>query len=172
MQKKRVIILILVSLLSSLTAGYAQRAAVSTDLLRWGTLSPNASIEMLLGQRVTLNVEGSFNPFEVEICGANFKHASISPEVRYWFQRPLYSHFIGVNTLYTYYDVSLNSQLYKGRMVAMGITYGYGFILGRRWALIPTIGVGCGYVNDSLNSSSKFTPTITKLGVGFSYIIN
>lgn len=151
---------------------HAQRVSVSTDPLKWATASANIDLGIMIDAHWTIGCEVSFNPFDEIYSDLKLTHVAISPEVKYWFQRPQYSHFIGLNPLYTIYDVALGDHQYKGRMAALGVTYGYGFILSRKWSFVPTIGVGYGYVNNSLDGSSKFTPTITKFGVGFSYIID
>ncbi len=150
----------------------AQRVSVSTDPLKWATASPNIGLDITMNNHLTLGCEVSFNPFDNLYGDLKFTHLSISPDIKYWFQRPQYSHFVGLNPMYAIYDVSLGDDRYKGRIAALGVTYGYGFILSRRWALVPTIGLGYGYVNNSLDGSSKFSPTVTKFGVGFSYIID
>ncbi len=169
MNKKLLIALLFALLPLSLSA---QRAAISTDPLKWATASANIGIDVMLNKHYTIGGEVSFNPHDRIYGDLKLTHVAISPEVKYWFQRPQYSHFVGLNPLYTIYDVAFGDHQYKGRMAALGVTYGYGFILSRKWSFVPTIGVGYGYVNNSLDGSSKFTPTITKFGVGFSYIID
>lgn len=169
-QHIKLIIIFALSLLS--LNAHAQRVTISTDPIKLVTASPNIGLDVSINAHWTVGCEVSSNFLDHIYSSLKLTHVAISPEVKYWFRRPSYSHYIGLNSLYTIYDVSFGEHRYKGRMAALGVTYGYGFILSRRWSFVPTIGVGYGYVNNSLEGSSKFTPTITKLGVGFSYIID
>lgn len=173
MCRKRHFKLFILSALSLIVMeSQAQRVSLSTDPLKWVTASANIGVDVTLSSHMTFGCEVSFNPVDHIYGDLKLTHVVISPDVKYWFKRPQYSHFVGFNTLYAIYDVSCGDYQYKGRIAAVGATYGYGFILSRRWAFVPTIGVGYGYANNSLEGSSKFTPTITKFGLGFSYIID
>lgn len=161
--------------------GFAQRAAISTDLLKWATLSPNISADVVLSSHISLNVEGSFNPLNSTYKdGLRAEHVMFSPELRYWFKRPLYSHYIGLNAMAVIYNVELDGKRYKGQAGGIGLGYGYSFIIAKRWNLTPYVGFGFGYAQEYVNpelgadSSVKagFMPMLTKLGVAFSYIID
>ncbi len=168
MQKKRVIILILVSMLS-ITVSYAQRAAVTTDLLKWATMSPNISTDIVISSRSSLNLEAAIKPFDYSYFDdVSLRYIYLSPEYRYWFQRPLYSHYVGVNLSGAYYDATFNNDHQVDRFVALGVGYGCSVILARRWSMTPYIGVGCGYFVDE----EAFKPMITRLGLSFTYIID
>lgn len=170
----------LILFLSVVVSGYAQRAAVSTDLLKWATLSPNISADIVVASQTSINLEASFNTLN-EIYGDNCaEHIMVSPELRYWFKRPLYSHYIGLNAIALIYNVTLDGSRYKGQAGGIGIGYGYSFLISKRWNLTPYIGVGYGYFNEyidpDLSSTSEvkadFKPMLTKLGIAFTYIID
>lgn len=165
---------VLVALLLLLTnvGVYAQRASVSTDVLKWTTLSPNISVELMLSSRTTLNIESSINPFGEFGDDLQLTHVALSPEFRFWLMRPQHSHFFGVNVLASAYNLKINSFATEGQMIAVGLTYGYSFILSDRLSLTPTVGYGYGMTNNIKDSSFEFKPMVTKLGVGFTYIIN
>lgn len=173
MSKKLLLTLFLVSL-STIT--YAQRVSVSTDVLKWGTLSPNMSVDLILSSRLSLNMEGVFNP----LLDIDFKRTSVSTELRWWFKRPMYSHYLGFNIGGSVYSLKLNNDRYKGEMASIGLGYGYSFIISKRISLTPNIGLGCGYVHSYTNPELKelspirteFKPVVTRLGISFSYIIN
>jgi len=169
-------ILLTLALLSISTLIYAQRVAVSTDVLKWGSISPNLSIDLVLSSRLSLNLEGVFDP----LLGVDFERTNLSAELRYWFERPLYSHYLGINIGTSVYDMKYKSNRYKGQMVALGIVYGYSFIINRHISLTPNIGFGYGYVRsysipEQVETSpiqTSFQPVLTQIGVSFSYIIN
>lgn len=165
----------------STTFAYAQRASASTDLLKWGALSPNIGLDIVISEHSSFNIEASFNPFSHTYTkDIGFKHISFSPEYRYWFKRPLYAHYIGVHALASAYDIKLSKDNYKGQVFGIGVGYGYSFLIGKRWNLTPYIGIGYGYAGEyipaSTSTSSKmsysFKPVITRLGLSLVYIIN
>lgn len=172
MYKKLILILFLVGLSTSL---YSQRVSISTDVTKWATLSPNMSVDLTLSSRLSLNVEGVFDPF-IE----GFKRTGASFELRYWLKRPMYGHYLGFNTGATVYDLQLNNRRFRGQALMAGVGYGYSFIVSKRVSLTPNIGIGYGYVSSftkpEMNHLSpienKFRPLVTRLGVSFSYIIN
>lgn len=166
------LILVALLVLTTNVGLYAQRASVSTDVLKWATLSPNVSVEMMLSSRTTLNIESSINPFGELGGDLQLTHAMISPEFRFWFKRPQHSHFIGANILTSAYNIKYGSNAFEGRTVAVGITYGYAFILSDRFSLTPTVGYGYGMVNNTVDALREFKPMPTKIGLGFTYIIN
>ncbi len=150
----------------------AQRVSLSTDLLRLGTLTPNLSVETTLSSRLTLNLEGAINPFGEVYNNFDPAHASLSTELRWWFQRTMYAHFVGVNFVGGIYDVNYKDYSNKGQTFAAGLTYGYSLILTRRWVLTPTIGYGCGLFDQATSGERQWKPTLTKFGVGITYIID
>ncbi len=154
------------------TNSFAQRAAISSDALKWGLASPNVTAAIAMTSRLTLDVEFSANPFGELYGDGRAQHIALSPAVLYWLQRPFYSHSIGVNMVGSIYDMSALGKSARGRMAALGVVYGYGFILGERWALTPTVGYGYGIFKNANSGKVSYQPTITKLGINFSYIID
>ncbi len=176
MNRKLLVILIL---LCSSSFAMAQRAAVSVDALKWAMATPNVSTDILLSDRYTINIDAVINPFDNLLSDVHTKRVSISPELRCWFKRPLYSHFVGVNVLGASYNVGFKEALHKGSLVAVGVTYGYSFYVAPKWSFTPTVGLGYGYGKDSEFENGSYgkrelgwKPLITKFGFYFSYIID
>lgn len=174
------ILFLLILFVTSCGQLFSQRMAVSTDAINWLTLSPNVNAEIVVSNQTSVNLDVSCNPFNKISNNLSLKHIAISPEFRYWFKRPLYSHFVGANLLLSNFDTKFGDNTYIGQLVALGVGYGYSFVLSDRWNVIPNIGVGYGYIHSYDLSSSgmptnienKFKPMITRIGVSFSYIIN
>lgn len=173
MIKKFILLILLVGMS---TVMHAQRVLVSTDLLKWGTLSPNLSADILLSPRFSLNVEGVFNP----IVDIGLKQAGVSTELRFWFKRFSHSHYLGLNPGIFAYELRYKDDWFKGQMTFIGLSYGYSFILSRRFSLTPSIGYGYGYVRSYTHPElgvlspvrSHFKPVLTRIGLSLSYIIN
>ncbi len=125
----------------------------------------------MLSRHSTLAFDASCNPFDNIYGNIKATHIAISPEYKYWFKRPNYSHYLGANIITSIYDLSISDHAAKGRMAAIGVTYGYGFILDKHLSLTPSIGVGYGAFDQANDSSIKFYPTVTKLAISLSYIM-
>lgn len=176
-------LLLLLFILNSSTMIYAQRVSISTDVLKWASLSPNMAVDLVLAPRISLNMEGVYDP----LISRDLKRVSVSTELRYWFKRPFYSHYLGVNFIGAMYDLKLPSGLlkghpnkYRGSVAGIGIGYGYSVIVNKRFSFTPNIGFGYGLVHSQHNFNgtssptfkSEFKPILTRLGLSFSYIIN
>ena len=142
----------------------AQRVALKSNLIDWATLSPNLAVEMRLNQRLTLDISAAANPFSL----------------RYWFNRPMARHFMGISLLGGLYNVKFKEHLYEGDIWAAGLTYGYAFVLSRHWNMEATLGIGMaklrafdyreGEEKPATPNLSKWSPVPIRLGLSFSYI--
>lgn len=126
--------------------GAAQRLAVKANVLSLAALTPDVGIEVVTGERtsVALSVLGHYNPY-----GLKSKMLAVQPEFRFWFNgRPLTREYVGLCAFVTTYDMSLPSQkqeqpnIYKGDGIALGISGGYVFNLGKRWNFELSGGAG------------------------------
>ena len=96
MRKIRRISLMLVAFIAFSAASYAQSTAIKTNLLYWGTTSPNLQLEFGLTKKTTLELGAGFNLFEFS-DNKKFKHVLVQPEYRYWFCERFNGHFLGVH---------------------------------------------------------------------------
>ena len=119
----------------------AQRVAVKTNLTDWMTASPNLSVEFTLSNRLSVDLTGTATPFKYK-PDFYFRHIRLQPELRYWLLSPLTRHYVGIMAYYSTYDVGYKKRGYFGESYAAGLTYGYDWILSRRWNLEVSAGVG------------------------------
>ncbi len=133
-------------------SGHCQDIAMKTNLLGWGTTNPNLGFEFRLGKKLTLDAYGSYNPFSFR-DNKKLKHWFVQPELRWWLCEKFNGHFWGVHLHGGTYNVggidlpfglfpSLKEYRYQGEFYGGGISYGYQWVLGNRWSLEATIGVG------------------------------
>lgn len=173
------LVLILISLTFSMNC-FSQRVGIKTNTLYWATASPNLGVEFRLSRHFTLNIEGMGNLLE----GKKFRThtATVIPEGRYWFSaRPQAGHFVGVMGTGSLFQWKLNNTFHKGDVVGLGLTYGYSFVLSKRWSLEATLGAGWAHFreikykagekapNQINNSKDLFAPL--KAGLTFVYLI-
>ena len=95
--KRLYLLFLLLSLMS--TAAFAQRVALRTDLLLWGTTTPNAGVETSISRHFTMALNGAYNAWKF---GNDMKLNLylIQPELRYWPCRKFEGHFLGVHGHY------------------------------------------------------------------------
>jgi hypothetical protein len=125
--------------LSSLEAR-AQQFGVKTNALMWGFCAPNAGVEIVVGERCSLDISGFAKPSIGTGKGPllNSYVTGFQPEFRYWFSgRPMTREFIGLSAMFAGYkfvnpehSTGIN-YTYDGNAVSLGIVGGYSFILGK-----------------------------------------
>ena len=173
----------------ALSAG-AQRVVLKNNVVYDALATPNLGIELGLGRATTLDISGNYNPFE-KSSGKMFKHWLIQPEFRYWLCERFNGHFFGLHSGYGEYNISgvripfqnksTQEHRYEGWATGIGISYGYTWILGKRWNLEANIGAGyiytkydkyecktCGRFKGN-QKKHYFGPT--KAGISLIYII-
>ena len=158
----------------------AQRVSLKTNGLYWLATSPNLGAELRMSRHFTLNLEAAGNPFT--IGGHKMRHASVFPELRYWFAgRPQVQHFAGVMALASVFDMEFKGNMHQGVAGGLGLTYGYSFVLSKRLSLETTVGLGAVYYKERKYPVNTIKPnsfnhngialTPTKIGVSIVYIL-
>ena len=164
------------------TAG--PRFAVRTNALYWATASLNAGFEVGLDPRTSWEVAGGYNPWTF---GDNrkLKFWTAQTEFRYWLRRRFAGHFFGLHVLYADYNAGgvklfgMGDRRYEGFLYGTGLSYGYQWVVGRRWNIEAMLGVGyirseydrydwkrCGRLLGS-GRRNYFGPTLAGVSVGF-----
>lgn len=134
----------------------AQRVALKTNLLYDATTSPNLGFEMKLSDKFTGQVVTGLNVWDINSSkNRKWRHVLVQPELRYWLCQPFGGHFFGAHLLYTHYNAAnvhlpfglwsgLRGHRYQGDLGAVGISYGYSWMLDNRWSIEGSVGVGYG----------------------------
>ena len=187
---KRYLIIAVLFFLASAGTASAQKLAVKTNALYWGTATPNLGLEYAIADRWTLELEGGYNPWTFDSeKNMKIKHWLVSPEVRYWFCESFLGHFVGINGNYTLFNISgiptpgvfidlssntdsktdLKDSRVQGWAVGAGVTYGYAFPIARRWNMELTLGYGIWYTEYGQYESRKcglFQQDVQKWALG------
>jgi len=187
---KRYLIIAVLFFLASAGTASAQKLAVKTNALYWGTATPNLGLEYAMADRWTLELEGGYNPWTFDSeKNMKIKHWLFSPEVRYWFCESFLGHFVGINGNYTLFNISgiptpgvfidlssntdsktdLKDSRVQGWAVGAGVTYGYAFPIARRWNMELTLGYGIWYTEYGQYESRKcglFQQDVQKWALG------
>ena len=160
--------------------------ALKTNLLFDATTTMNLGLELRISPKWTMELTGSYNPWSWP-DNRKWKSIIVQPEFRWWLCDPFAGHFLGVHAHWAHYNFgnlpfgALKGHRYQGDLVGAGISYGYSWYLGKRWALEATVGVGYAYMwyqrfdrevcGNCYGWESKDYIGITKLGVSLSYLI-
>lgn len=175
-------ILLSIITLTSVMPLAAQRVAVSTNALEWATGAPNLRIDTRLSRRVTFDIAMGGNPFNEIPYFKDYglKNLHLTPSLRYWFNRPMARHFVGLNFTAAVYNVKFKDDRYKGDLFAVGVDYGYALVLSRRWNVEFSAGIGIGKARGyeyktyepqpEHTNMSKWVP-VPRVGVTFSYML-
>lgn len=149
--KKFLFVLLLIT--GTVLTSWGQKAAVKTNLLYDATTTLNLGFEFGLGEKVTLDISGNYNPWKFK--DYRLKHGLIQPEIRYWLCEKFNGHFFGLHGIYARYNVgglffndNIKHHRYQGHLWGGGITYGYQWILSNRWNLELAVGVGYARLSD------------------------
>lgn len=165
---------------------YLPEFAVKTNALYWATTTANLGFEVGLSKKLTLDVSGNYNPWEFS-DNKQIKHWLVQPELRYWLCERFYGHFFGLHAHYAEANVSnlnifgLGDYRYQGNIYGAGISYGYQWILNKRWSMEATVGVGyarlnfdkynCGTCGSKISKEHKNYFGPTKVALSIIYVI-
>lgn len=143
------------ALLLSVSEPIKQRAplvSVKTNLLYGATAAINLGFEFRLSQRLSLELPLSYNPWTFS-GNKKLKHLLTQPELRYWTREVFNGHFVGLHAHFAHFNVGgvnapfniwdgLKNSRYQGNLYGAGLSYGYQFIIGHRWSMELTAGLG------------------------------
>lgn len=164
--------------------------AVKTNLLYDATATLNLGAEFRLGRNLTLDVPVNYNPWTFE-DNKKWKHILVQPEIRWWTCESFNGHFFGLHSHYAYYNVGgldsppfsdyMNKHRFEGWLAGAGLSYGYHWILDKRWSLEATLGFGyarmyydkytCKECGVKLGSEKKDYFGPTRVGISLIYMI-
>ena len=129
-----------------------QQTALKTNVLFWGTTTPNAGVEVGIARQFTVEVWGAYNAWKFS-NDMKLNLYLIQPEARYWFCRKFEGHFVGVHGHYGHLNIGqipfisgLKEYVLRGDLYGGGLTYGYHWAIGDRWGLEAMIGGGYAYM--------------------------
>jgi len=175
----------IVSLLHFSTAE-SQVVGVKSNLLYDMTSTINLGLEVGLGPRWSLELPVNYNPWSLG-TDKKIKHWLIQPELRYWLCERFNGHFIGLHGHMAGYNfggikfIGLENHRYEGNLYGAGISYGYQWILNKRWSIETTLGIGYAYLDhtkyfcetcgEKIGDFTKNYFGPTKIGVSLIYII-
>ena len=141
MNKQRIILFLL---LSAALWGLPRRAAAQIFAVRANALAAcgatlNAGAEAALTDNWSLELSGYWNPVQTASLSMNFHAVQLGG--RYWFYESFVGHFLGQHLTYADYDLGSRTRRYKGHAYGLGVSYGYAWMLSKRWNVAVEAGV-------------------------------
>jgi outer membrane protein OmpA-like peptidoglycan-associated protein len=131
---------------------------IKTNLLYDATATFNLGVEVRTGERTSLDIPFSYNPFQFS-DNRKWKHVLVQPELRRWLGDGAFDgHFLGVHAHYSYYNTGnlphgpfsqfMKDHRFQGWLAGVGVSWGY------RWnfrnsplAMEATVGLGYAYLD-------------------------
>lgn len=147
-QTRLICLLVFLLMILGTTARGQRHVAVKTNLLHAATTTPNFGIEFAIRPRLTVDLWGAYNLVDFK-GNTSLRHYLFQPELRYWYCRAFEGHFTGVHAFAGRFDIGdisfikgLKNYHYRGPFYGAGFTYGYHWIVGKRWGIEAALGVG------------------------------
>ncbi len=140
----------------------AQDFAVKTNILYDATATANLGLEIGLAPKWTLDVSGNLNAWDINSeANRKWKHWLLQPEARYWLCERFNGHFFGLHAHGGAFNVGnvktplglfgdCSDSRHEGWYYGAGISYGYQWVLGKRWNF--ELSIGAGYVGSDYDA--------------------
>ena len=178
--------IILFMLLTAALWGAPRRAAAQIFAVRANALAAcgatlNAGAEAALTDNWSLELSGYWNPVNTASLSMNFHAVQLGG--RYWFYESFVGHFLGQHLTYVGYGLGSRTKRYKGHAYGLGVSYGYAWMLSKRWNIALEAGIGLYHTRDTRRDPTvsdwedeyiyhyrRWTLAPSKLELSFSYI--
>lgn len=130
----RLLTLVMLAALSVSAPLRAQRLSVNTDLAMDAIMAPSLGMELTVGGKSTLNLNGLYSPGV--LGNKDLRITAVQPEWRVYISgRPMYHHYVGAIGLFTSYKLLFDGKWHDGDAVGAGVSFGYVYPLKDRLLL-------------------------------------
>jgi len=149
MKKKKLLFLslLLAGTLAVWSPAHAQYSAIRVNGVALATGTLNLGLDVMVTPRWSVDASGYWNP----VCFRAFRTltSGFSTGAKYWRFEPHVGRFLGVQNTTLWYDFGGRERSWKGWMTGLGASYGYAWMLAKRWNLTAEFGLGLFYMNDT-----------------------
>lgn len=176
-----ILVLLLAALWGTPRKAAAQIFSVRANALSVLTATVHLGAEVSVADKWTVEASGYWNP----ICTDNFsiRFHAVQFGGRYWFYESFVGHFLGQHLTYVGYDLGSLRKRYDGRAYGLGVSYGYAWMLSKRWNVAIEAGISIFRTEDTrrdptvgdwedeyIYHSRRWTLAPSRLEVSFSYL--
>ena len=129
----------------------------------------------------TVETSAYWNPIRTERLTTQV--GAVQLGVRHWFYEDFVGHFLGLHASWVDYRIGNRRRTYDGRAYGIGVSYGYAWILSKRWNLVVEAGAGLYRTRDTrrdpvtsdwgdryIRHARRWTLAPSKLEVSFNYL--
>lgn len=169
----------------------AQNFGIKTNFMHWATTTPNIGAEIAFNRKYTMEIGYGLNRFTFE-NNKKAHHWIVQPELRYWLCESFNGHFFGFHGIVGEFNIGgidvplgrlkkFKNNRYEGFTYGAGLSYGYQWVLSKRWNFECNIGGGYVYIDydkypcvicgTKLNSGDYHYFGVTKAAVSLIYLI-
>lgn len=150
MKKTKIIIILLLIAVGNLM--YPQRIAAQFCAVRANALTVltgtlNVGVDVSVADKWTIDLSGYWNPINTDTYSTKFYGVQVG--TKRWLYESFVGHFFGSQLTYANYLCGGQSNYYRGNMVGIGFSYGYSWMLNKRWNLTVEAGIGLYYMKDT-----------------------
>lgn len=107
----------------------------------------NVGVDAAVADKWTLDLSAYWNPVNSDSFSCRLYAAQIG--TKRWLYEAFVGHFIGSQLTYGNYLYGGSRRYYKGGMAGLGFSYGYAWLLSKRWNVTAEIGIGVFYMKDT-----------------------
>lgn len=118
----------------------SQIFSVRVDALAALSATVHVGAEVSVADKWTVEASGYWNPVRTPDLAVRF-HA-VQAGGRYWFYESFVGHFLGSQLAWVGYDVGNRTRRYRGHAFGFGVSYGYAWMLSKRWNITLEAGLG------------------------------
>ena len=140
-----------------------ESVSLGTNLLYWGSSTPNIHAWLPLGDNFTVGITGGLKawprwlPWDNDPkVNSKWRHFAIVPQLRWWPKANYSGFFAGADLLWTHYNVGgvtfpfgmypqVRENRLQGDFLGLGIALGYSWWLTRNLRLEAEVGAAAGY---------------------------
>ena len=107
----------------------------------------NVGVDAAVSDKWTLDLSGYWNPINSDSFSCRLY--GVQAGTKRWLYEAFVGHFIGGQLTYGHYLYGASRRYYKGNMAGLGFSYGYAWLLSKRWNVTAEIGIGVYYMQDT-----------------------
>ena len=126
---------------------------IKTNLLYDFASVTNVSVELGFAKHYSVELLGTFSPWDYGRETLQFRTAILQPEFRYWFSEGWTRHFVGLHAHLGWYNIApggkVRYQDHNGNspLVGVGLSYGYVVPFTSHWGAEFSVGAGYAYLS-------------------------
>ena len=125
----------------------AQFFSAKVNALAALTGTVNVGLDAAVADKWTVDISAYWNPINSDSFSCRLY--GVQAGTKRWLYEAFVGHFIGGQLTYGSYLYGGSRRYYKGDMAGLGFSYGYAWLLSKRWNITAEIGIGVYYMNDT-----------------------